>query len=93
MPPREAPDSIPSQDNDKNKSIENTPLSRNQSNANLSVNVSANNSHTSLASLHSVKSIVSLDEIQDNIPILEKEITTSSKDDNEDNENFFLFWN
>lgn len=104
MPPREGvPHLSPTQDkSDKNECIENTSIYRVQSNTELSVNMSANNSHTSLSSLHSVKSfaslqsvksLVSLEELEQKEPSLEKETDTSSNENTEDKDHFFLFWN
>ena len=104
MPPREGDlYNLPSQENlDPDECIENTPISRVQSNADFPANMSTNNSHTSLSSLPSVKSIaslqsmkslVSLEELQENEPLIEKEIDTSSDHNKEEKDTCFLFWN
>lgn len=113
MPPREGDlRTLPSQENlAQDEYLENTFISRVQSNTDLPASMSANNSHTSLSSLHSMKSLsslhsvkslasltsridlVSLEELQEKEPLIEKEFDTYSDDNKEEKDHFFLFWN
>jgi len=104
MPPREGDlRTLPSQENlAQDECLENTFISRVQSNADLPASMSANNSHTSLSSIQSVKSLASLtsridlvflEELDQKEPLIEKEFDTSSDYNKEEQDHFFLFWN